>query len=643
MAEVVIPGTYISVRAEGLISAGRVATGIVGVVGTASAGPVGEPVALSDFAHARELYGLPDNFHAPEDGSTPLTLNRALQQIYANGASTVVAVRVASSTAAAATFTVRDDQDHTVALLAAGSPGTWANDLEIGVTSATAPARIVGERHTESFDALIYGKIRPSRENRIQVQRGETKRVAVFNIVYRWIVRNEDVTPNASGDFVLANPPVSEVEDVNEFRVVDSAGAVLRTYGSGAILYGSGGPPATGEMRVNPSTGELTFEAAQVPAAGQKVIATYGVEHDDPEPGEVLVTVWNGDLDFASGEAPKAANGDVLTANYLVEAADAVEVSLTHGMAREAYTVLDGRSLARQLVNSALVRGVADPDHGSAKPATGVRAYFGTGGNTRGANGADAGPDEYAGGLETLANRLVNIVVLAGQDATMGSVLVAHLKATEETDFERIGVLGAPGRTVAEALGHSLAEDRVVLVAPGIRYPDGTTLPAAYTAAAVAGLMSAQAVQTSLTNRPVNVPRLAWEANRGEQEQLIRRNVLTVARKDGHRVVKGLTTQGESQPFSAIPTRRIVDYAKYGVRSAANPYLGRLNNSRVRAALKATLDAFLTRMVEDEALTGYHLEVAATRAQEIAGEVSVIMTIQPTFSIDYIRVTMVLR
>jgi hypothetical protein len=86
-----------------------------------------------------------------------------------------------------------------------------------------------------------------------------------------------------------------------------------------------------------------------------------------------------------------------------------------------------------------------------------------------------------------------------------------------------------------------------------------------------------------------------------------------------------------------------VDFAKYGVRSAANSYLGRLNNDRVRSALKATLDAFLTRMVEDEALTAYELEVTATRAQEIAGEVSVVMSLQPTFSIEYIRVTMILR
>jgi hypothetical protein len=204
-------------------------------------------------------------------------------------------------------------------------------------------------------------------------------------------------------------------------------------------------------------------------------------------------------------------------------------------------------------------------------------------------------------------------------------------------------VIGAKGSTVAEFLGHSMASDRVVVVAPGLQLEDGTVLPPAYTAAAVAGLISSVAVQTSLTNKTLTIPGLALKANRGEQEQLIRRNVLTVVQKEGYRIVKGLTTAGEGTPFSAIPTRRIVDYAKYGVRSAANPYIGRLNNARVRAALKATLDAFLTRMVQDEALTQYALDVSATRAQEIAGEVAVVMTLQPTFSIEFIRVVMILK
>lgn len=644
MAEMIIPGTYITVRAEGLISAGRIATGIVGVVGTSSTGPVGVPVTLAGFASARDTFGLPDDFTNPVDGATPLTLTRALQHVYGNGASTVIAVRVARGSARAATFALRDGDDATVAVLTALTPGTWGNDIQVSVAPAEGPARIVNEQQSASFASLRYRPVRPSPENRIQVQRGDTKRVDRYDIIYRFVARDEEVTANASSDFLLANPRVANVPAVNEFRVVDASGTTVRSYGQGKILYGAGGAPAAGEVRVNTSTGELTFEASQVPAAGQKVIATYGVESDAPLAGQVLVTTWNGDLDFNAADAPNAGNGDVLTASYLVEAKNAVTVTLAYAQTTERYTVPDGRVLAQQLAASRLVTGVADETDGGNRPADGVRAYFGTGGNTRGSNGADAGPDEYAAGLEALSNMLVNIVVLAGQDSrTMGSVLVSHLRGTEETDFERIGVIGASGNTVADFLGHSLAEDRVVLVAPGIRFPDGPTLPPAYTAAAVAGLISSLPVQASLTNKTVNVPGLALEPNRGEQEQLVRRNVLTVVRRDGFRVVKGVTTQGEGQPFSAIATRRIVDYAKYGVRSASNPYIGRLNNGRVRAALAATLHAFLTRMVEDEALTGYELEVTATRAQEIAGEVSVAMTIQPTFSIDFIRVTMTLK
>jgi hypothetical protein len=44
--------------------------------------------------------------------------------------------------------------------------------------------------------------------------------------------------------------------------------------------------------------------------------------------------------------------------------------------------------------------------------------------------------------------------------------------------------------------------------------------------------------------------------------------------------------------------------------------------------------------VLDEMLVGYSLDVSATRAQERAGICTVVMTLLPTFSIDFIRVTM---
>ena len=105
-------------------------------------------------------------------------------------------------------------------------------------------------------------------------------------------------------------------------------------------------------------------------------------------------------------------------------------------------------------------------------------------------------------------------------------------------------------------------------------------------------------------------------------------------------VLRGQTTQ--NGPFREITTRRIVDYAKYGVRSAAAPYIGLLNNARVRAALYATVNSFLKQMLDGEMLVAYTLDVSATRDQQIAGIAQVTITLQPVFSINFIHVTMIL-
>ncbi|HEY6887307.1 MAG TPA: hypothetical protein VI300_05990, partial [Solirubrobacter sp.] len=128
MAEMVIPGTYIEVRAEGLISAGQIATGIIGIVGTAARGPVGTPVTLSGFSAARDAFGAADTFTRPRDGAHPLTLVRALEHVYNNGASGVIAVRAAGSTQETADFALRDASGNATVTLSAKTPGSWGND-----------------------------------------------------------------------------------------------------------------------------------------------------------------------------------------------------------------------------------------------------------------------------------------------------------------------------------------------------------------------------------------------------------------------------------------------------------------------------------------------------------------------------------
>lgn len=119
---------------------------------------------------------------------------------------------------------------------------------------------------------------------------------------------------------------------------------------------------------------------------------------------------------------------------------------------------------------------------------------------------------------------------------------------------------------------------------------------------------------------------------------------MVLERRQGIRVVRGITTEMASNgPFAQVTTRRIVDQAKAGIRGASNPFIGRLNNQRVRAALRGAIDGVLTTMVQSEALIGYQLEVTATRQDEINGRAVVNAVVQPTFSIDFVAVTMLLE
>jgi hypothetical protein len=191
---------------------------------------------------------------------------------------------------------------------------------------------------------------------------------------------------------------------------------------------------------------------------------------------------------------------------------------------------------------------------------------------------------------------------------------------------------------------------RLVLVAPGIRDDDAArvgeqnkevALTPAYAAALVAGRLAGLAPHVSLTNKDVATGGLTRYYTRAQQKQLLNNNVTVLFRQLGIRVLKGNST--DTGAFKQISVRRIVDYAKEGVRRGSNPYIGKLNNARVRAALKATLDGFLSGMVLDEMLVTYTLDVTATRAQEINGICLVTMTLQPTFSIDFVKVIMTLE
>lgn len=496
MPEMILPGTYIEVRAEKLISAGPIAIGNVGIVGTASRGKLANPdtddanapppvvYTPANIGEAREIFGDPDSYLEPEVANNELTLVRALELAFANGAQRVYAARVASDGAAK----------------------------------------------------------------------------AVYNL------------PAATGNVQLTSLAPGGGYNEAEISLLDNNGDGLNV----TIAMGS----ATESWRAVPA--------------------------------EV-------------GAFVKVINGDALPDDYNYRL-----LSSTGG----------GSNLFKAADNG------ASGDITATDPETPINVPA-----TEGTNGADAGESDYENGLAALENENVHIVVLAGQGVDMADKLGAHVRnaSTDLMKRERIGVIGSKSSAeVGDLAAPDDQEGRIVYVGPGIKTNDSASdrevpLPGSYAAAAVAGLIASLDPHQSPTNKVLTVDGVQTKFNGVELENLVLNRVMALEERNGSvRIVRGLTSSTNSA-WSQVTTRRIVDYARFGVRSAANPFIGKLNNERVREALKGSINGFLADMVDREMLISYELDVSATREQQIRGIAQVTMVVRPTFSIDYIRVIMYLE
>lgn len=416
---------------------------------------------------------------------------------------------------------------------------------------------------------------------------------------------------------------------------------------------------------VNPATPKLTSKPIASArnrithtsnATGiQTVFSGANIVTAAPAAGQVKIDTATGDLTFHAGLGLAA--GDKIKASYAVDKANAVKVTLRLGTVDEVYTVVSGTDLIADIkAQSSVASATAEAQVGKlpdkSAPADAFASF------KDGDNGAAASQAEYEAALNVLLNEDTHIMLGAGQDETFGSELDKHCQkaSTDVIKRDRIAVVGSklqdptkPDQFFDDLRGHTLASDRLIFVAPGIKATDSgatppveVTLPGAYAAAAVAGLLSSFSPHISLTNKVLSVDGLERRFTAPELTQLVQARVLVLEQRLGFRIVKGITTSTNSA-FAQITTRRIVDYAKFGVRSAATPYIGLLNNERVRGALRATINSFLAEMVLDEMLVSYELTVTATRDDERKGIARVTMVLRPTFSIDFIKVTMFLE
>src|SRR5688500_7009014 len=145
ITETILPGTYIEVRAEGLLTIGAIATGNVGIVGTAERG--GDAVMiLSSYEDGRAAFGETGGWD-PSLNDGNLSLVCALKLLFDNGAQTVYARRAFNAaTAKPSTYRIAGDNNTGGLTVRAKTSGAWGNRLQIRVEDADAQLFVPNEQ-----------------------------------------------------------------------------------------------------------------------------------------------------------------------------------------------------------------------------------------------------------------------------------------------------------------------------------------------------------------------------------------------------------------------------------------------------------------------------------------------------------------
>lgn len=261
--------------------------------------------------------------------------------------------------------------------------------------------------------------------------------------------------------------------------------------------------------------------------------------------------------------------------------------------------------------------------------------------------GVDGAVDDYAAGLEALRGHGdVDLVIAAVQDrgdaaalARIYAAVIAHCARMSEDCRGRLGLGQLPGdTTIAQAVQWAapLVSDRFVLVAP-----EGAV-------GAVAGLVGGLAYFHSPTFKALAGVGPIAALGVEDQAELLRAHLVPVAALSGRGlvVVRGLTTDGDQ-----ISVRRIADRAVRTVRRIGELFIGRLNDSDGRAALKAKIAEALLQMQRDGALVpstdgkdpAFRVGVYASQADFAAGAVRVDIAVRPVRAIDFIVATILVQ
>jgi len=234
------------------------------------------------------------------------------------------------------------------------------------------------------------------------------------------------------------------------------------------------------------------------------------------------------------------------------------------------------------------------------------------------------------------------------------ATMVAKLDARAATDKKFAIFMAGPAvnESIATQKARTSVGSRLALCSPNAMYkPSYATVAiqfdGTYLAAAVAGQIARRDVESAVTRKSLTVAGIMADSTvskkyytNDEMEELLGVGIIPVSLINGEiKVARGVTRVSDlSSVFYELNIQRIVDYVKAQVNVKLDPFLGEANLDRVLNRMARVVDGVLQQDVLDEVLAAYNpTEVVLGVSPDT---VNVNMSVQPTFAINFINVTL---
>lgn len=170
-------------------------------------------------------------------------------------------------------------------------------------------------------------------------------------------------------------------------------------------------------------------------------------------------------------------------------------------------------------------------------------------------------------------------------------------------------------------------------------------------AASYAGMVSSLSPQSAPTNKVLpNVIGMNYILSPAQLNVLTGQRYVTFRKRNGGAIVctDGCTAasplvDGSKSDYCRLSTVRITFAAVGVVRECAEPFIGEPNETAQHNALYTAIESGLKKMKAAGALTGYSFNITASTAQKILGECSIDLVIVPALETRRIRVSVALK